>query len=243
MIQPLPPGDVHWTLLVSLIMLKKDAIGNASKLALTESFRCGDCLHFRNHPHSAKEQICEKEGVKAVAVAPSCFTPNIALLVGNSDQFVQLASLFNSYDAQQKRTFLALLRQKPKGRKLGTKLFFCIGKDFVSNYLAGYVSGYTSSGDLMLIGSPDAKTRGSSFVTYMTNDDGLLTISEWKAKRATLVAENKIFDPSNQIIKKASVADDYIPPTIDVHPEMLEPAQPRKRRVLDVVDQMNTAAS
>jgi hypothetical protein len=223
-------------------MLKKDAIGNASKLTLTEAFRCGDCLHLRDHPHSAKDQVCEKEGVKAVAVAPSCFTPNLSLLVGNSDQFVQLASLFNSYDAQQKRVLLGILRQKRKGFAIGTKLFFCLGKDFVSNYLAGYVAGYTSSGEIVLIGSPDNKTRGSSFVTYMTNAEGMLTATEWKAKRASLVAENKIFDPSNRIIKKASVADDYVPPTIDMHPEMLEEAPPKKRRILDVVDHLNNAS-
>lgn len=223
-------------------MLKKDAIGNASKLALAESFRCGDCLHYRNHPHSSKDQLCEKEGVKAVAVAPQCFTPNLSLLVGNSDQFVQLAALFNSYDAQQKRTLLAMLRQKRKGHNIGLKLYFCLGKDYVSNYLAGYVAGYTSTGEIMLIGSPDNKTRGSSFVMYMTSDDGLLTTSEWKAKRAALVAENKLFDPSNRIIKKSSVADDYVPPTIDVHPEMLEAAPPKKRRILDVVDQLNEAS-
>jgi hypothetical protein len=221
-------------------MLKKDSIGSASKLALAEAFRCQDCLHFKNHPHSAKEQICEKEGVKAIAIAPSCFTPNLALLVGNSDQFVQLAALFNSYDAKQKRTLLAVLRQKPRGHKLGTKLFFCLGKEFVSNFLAGYVAGYSSTGELILIGSPDNKTRGSSFITYMTNDDGLLTMTDWKVKRAALVAANKIYDPSNRIIKKASVADDYVPPTIDVHPEMLEAAPPRKRVVMDVVDQISS---
>lgn len=199
-------------------MLKKEVLGNASAASLADTFRCGECAHFKNHPHSTRQQVCSKEGIKAVAIAPKCFTPDISILVGNTDQFVQLAALFHSYDHKQKRTLIALLRQKPRAYKIGTKLYFRVGRDYVSNYLAAYVAGYSSSGELMLIGSPDRKTRGTSFTTFMTNAEGLLTFAEWKAKRVQLTAQNLIFDPQNKIVKKASVVDDYEPPTIDTVP-------------------------
>lgn len=238
-------------------MLKKDTLGAASPKSLVESFRCGECLHFRNHPHSTRQQVCIKEGVKPVAIAPRCFTPNVTLLNGNSDQFVALAALFHSYDAKQRRILLALLRSKKKEFAIGTKLYFKIGKDFISNYLTGYVAGYTSSGEIMLIGSPDRKTRGQSFVAYMSQSVdpaspgerayAFLTVTQWKAKRASLREQNLIFDPSNRIIKRTSVVDSYEPPTIDAAPQMLHQAQTKAKRgpkrVADVVDQLSFTVS
>lgn len=201
-------------------MLKKDTLGSASNKSLTEAFRCGDCLHFRQHPHSTRQKVCIDEGVKAVAIAPSCFTPDVTALIGNSDQFVQLAMLFQAYTPKQRKIILGLLRSKKKKYTIGTKLYFKVGADFVSNYLAGYVAGYTSVGELMLIGSPDEKTRGSTFTTYMTSDaEGLLTVTEWKVKRAQLRDQNLIHDPANKVIKKSSVVDAYEPPTIDAAPK------------------------
>jgi hypothetical protein len=200
-------------------MNKKDALtGNASAKSLVEAFRCGDCLHHKHHAHSTRQKVCIDEGVPAVSIAPSCFTPDITRLSGNSDAFAQVATIFQTYDASQRRILLGLLRAKKKKHAIGTKLYFRVGDDYISNYLAGFVAGYTSVGELMLIGSPDQKTRGSSFTTYMTSDEGLLTFTEWRAKSKALRDESKIHDPANRIIKKPSVVDGYEPPTIDAVP-------------------------
>jgi hypothetical protein len=128
-------------------MQKRDTLAGAPPaLSLTEGFKCRECLHFQKFPHSKYERPCEQEGIVAGAVAPRCFTPDVTLLTGNSDQFVQLAALFQSYDHKQKRVFLALLREKKKTFLFGTKLYFCIGDDFLSNYLSAFVAGYTSDG-------------------------------------------------------------------------------------------------
>jgi len=200
-------------------MNKKDALtGNASAKSLTEAFRCGDCLHFAHHAHSTRQKVCVDEGVLAVSIAPSCFTPDITQLSGNSDAFVQVATIFQAYDAKQRRILLGLLRAKKKKHVIGTKLYFRVGDDYISNYLAGFVAGYTSVGELMLIGSPDQRTRGSSFTTYMTSDDGLLTHTEWKAKAKELREQNRLHDPSNRVVKKTSIVDSYEPPSIDAVP-------------------------
>lgn len=224
-------------------VLKKETLGNASAKSLTEAFRCGECLHFRKHPHSSRDKPCSEEGLRAVGIAPKCFTPDVSQIAQNVDQFVQVISIFQGFSHKQQRILLGLLRSKKKKVALGTKLYFKVGKDFVSNYLCGYVAGYTSSGELMLMGSPD-KTRGQAFLSFMSSQsEDLLNWSQWKAKRAELKAANKIFDPSNRVIKRSSVKDDYEPPSIDRAPkewyDKLNKKKGRQKRYTDVVDQMS----
>jgi hypothetical protein len=71
---------------------------------------------------------------------------------------------------------------------------------------------------------------------------GFLTATQWKAKRASLREQNLIFDPSNRVIKRASVVDNYEPPTIDAAPHMLASATPKSKRPnrnADVVEQLS----
>jgi hypothetical protein len=128
--------------------------------------------------------------------------------------------LFQSSTHKERRILLGMFRaQKKKQFPIGTKVYFKVGKDFISNYLAAYSAGYTSSGELMLIGSPNMKTRGSTFTSFLTSGEGLMTTTDWKKKRAELNGKGLIFDPSNRIIKKATVADNYEPPSIDQVPQ------------------------
>lgn len=198
-------------------MLKKEVLGNASAKSLKDAYKCGECLHFKEHAHSTRQRPCQEEGVTANGIAPKCFTPNVKKIAGNSDLLVQVATIFQSFTPAERRILKAVLSQtKKRTYQFGDKLYFKVGKDYVSNYLAAYCLGYTSSGELMLAGSPDTKTRGSSFTSFLAPEsEDLLTPQQWKAKRQKLRQENKIFDPSNRVIKRASVIDDYEPPTID----------------------------
>lgn len=202
-------------------MQKKDTLGSASAKSLNEAFKCGECLHFKVYPHSAHDDVCSKEGVKAVGIAPRCYTPDVTQIAQNTDQFVQVVQLFQSFDYKQRRIFLAALRNpKKRKHKMGTKLYFKVGRDYISNYLCGYVAGYSSTGELMLMGSPDQKTRGRAFMSYMDeNSEDLMTYTEWKIKRKQLRDANKVIDPSGQVIQKTAKADEaYEPPTLDSAP-------------------------
>jgi len=213
-------------------MLKKNTLGNASKKSLSEAFKCGECLHFKQVAHSAHGDVCSKEGIKAVGIAPSCFTPDVTKIAKNSDQFVQLAAMVNSYTPQERRILLGVLRSasaKKRPFAFGTKLYFHVGKDFISNYLCGWVMGYTSSGELIVSGSPDQKQRGKSYLAYLASTDGVLTVSQWKVKLEKLRALGKIFDPSNAVVRKAAIVDDYQPPTIDRAPRDPSVKKPKKR--------------
>ncbi|QBQ74541.1 hypothetical protein BcepSauron_161 [Burkholderia phage BcepSauron] len=204
-------------------MQKKDSLTSALPKALTDSYRCGECLHWEAHRHSDHEKICKDEGIKAGAVAPSCYTPDATQLCGNSDQFVQFVTLFRNWNPKQRRIATALLRQKKKQYEPGQKFYFCVGTEYVSNYLVGYVAGYTSKGQVILIGSPDRQQRGKSFTMYMPPESiesgSLLTFSQWKQKRASLREQGLVFDPSNKVIKKSSVVEAYEPPSLDAVPE------------------------
>jgi hypothetical protein len=217
--------------------LKKNTLGNASAKSLAEAFRCGECLHFKTHPHLSRKELCSKEGVRAYGVAPKCFTPDIPQIAQNSDQFVQLAAMFTNYTPKQKRILLGMLRMKDKpGLAFGTKVYFLsFGKDYLSNYLSGYVMGYTSSGELILSGSPEQKARGRSYIAYLNDTDNLLTAKQWRAKRAELQAANKVIDPQGMKVRGSKVAQDGEPPTIDSVPaEWYDKHVAKKRRKTDV---------
>jgi len=231
-------------------MLKKDSLGTASAKSLSEAFRCNECLHYKHHAHSSRDKVCIEEGVKGVGIAPRCFTPDVTQVAKNSDQFVQIASLFQNFTTKERKIFLGLLRDQRKRQfEMGTKLYFKVGRDFVSNYLAAFVMGYTSGGQLILMGSPDKRTRGSSFVSYINqNSEGLMTAQQWRVKRTELQLANKIHDPNNKVIVRNSIIDAYEPPTIDTFPQMFDTkdksktsskSRSRRSRVADVVDQLS----
>jgi hypothetical protein len=199
--------------------IKKDTLGNISAKSLEDTFRCSECLHFKKHAHPSMQEICSKRGIRPFAIAPKCFTPDVTQIANNSDTFVQLAALFSDYTVKQRRILVALFRQKYTKRNIpfGTKVYFHgMGRDYISNYLSGYVMGVTSSGDLIITGSPDKNTRGRSYMAYMQDSDLLMTAKEWKIKREELKAAGKIIDPNSRIVPKGTAFEDVV--TIDSAP-------------------------
>jgi hypothetical protein len=203
--------------------IKKDNLGNLSSASLSEAYKCSECLHHKKHAHPAFKTVCNERGIKGIAVAPKCFTPDVSIIASNSDQFVQLAMLQAGYTTRQKRILIALLKAKPISKKrftrplgFGTKVFFLgMGGDYLSNYLAGYVAGLTSSGELIVTGSPDQNSRGRSYMAYMTDDDNIMTPSEWKKKKEELRLKGRIFDPKTKELPRQTEEV----PTIDSAPK------------------------
>lgn len=216
--------------------IKKEAQARASA-ALSISYKCGECLHHQVHPHPSMKSVCIKQGVKKFAVAPSCFTPDVTQLTQNTDQFVQVASILSDMTTGQKRVMFALLNQKPIKRrafsrdlKWGTKVFFrAMGQDYFSNYLSGYVMGLTSSGELIIAGSPEQKTVGKSYIAYMTDDDNIMTWTEWRVKKQELKQANRIHDPSLKSLPKQDILAD--PVTIDSAPDSWHDKREKARKL------------
>jgi len=216
--------------------IKKENLGNLSAVSLSESYKCSECLHFTKHAHPQFREVCQKRGIKGVALAPKCYTPDVSIIASNSDTFVQLAALLGDYTPRQKRILVALMKSKPISKKrfsrslsFGTKVFFLgIGADYMSNYLSGYAVGMTSSGELIVTGSPDRNTRGRSYMAYMTDDDNLLTPAEWKKKKAELRERGRIYDPKTKELPRQTDAE--TPPTIDNAPTAWYDKQERKKK-------------
>lgn len=183
--------------------------------------KCGSCLHFNSVPHSSKKgEVCSKIGVREQGTAPSCFTPNVQELCVTSELLVQATALM-ALPRTARRVLAALMSVDQKKLKFGTKIYFRpIGKDYMSNYRSGFVLGYSSMGDIMVVGDRDPNKRGNAFVALLKDEDGVLTPAEWREKRARLLEQNLINDPdlSRSFIKK-TVLDDYEPPSMDTAPE------------------------
>ena len=206
-------------------MVKKDGTKVQTKASLVEAFKCGECLHFKQSAHRTNKQVCSELGIRPFAIAPKCFTPDYTKIIHNSDELVAVSMFFASKTPQQRKIMLGMLRQQPTGRKfrMGTKLYVKAStRDYISNYLCGYVVGYTSGNELVLAGSPDMKSRGKLFFTYLRSDIGLLTQKEWEAKYKDLKAKGRIADPvltKRRDITAKIEKDDYEVPTIDTAPK------------------------
>lgn len=205
--------------------MKKKDIGEDAKLAKTVGttrMKCGECLHFKHKPHRDKLGLCSLEGIGAAAIAPKCYTPDVTKILQSSDQLIVLTQFYNGLTYQQRKILAAVLTAKSKKDKLkvGTKVYFlAIGKDYLSNYLSGYVVMHTSAGEIVVSGDPDKTRRGNPYLAFFKTEDSFFTVKEFKAKREDLKNKGRIYDPNNPFKrKKTSITVDYDPPTIDNAP-------------------------
>lgn len=207
----------------------------ATKANLQEAFKCGECLHFKQTPHRKNKDVCSKEGIRSFALAPKCYTPDYTKVIGSTDEFVSLCNFFGSKTSQQKKILLGMLRQQPHGKKLkmGTKLYLNLrNRDYINNYVCGYVVGYSSGGEIVLAGSPQLKTQGKTFFAYLKSDSGALTPKEWKEKYSILKKKGRLVDPDargKRDITESIKEDNYEIPTIDMAPKEKKSPKLNKR--------------
>ena len=201
-----------------------------------QKFRCGECLHHKQLAHPTQGSVCSKLGVPSSNEAPRCFSPDVTQLVDGNEDLATLALMFGGMSAKQRRAFLAVLLTNTKKRPypIGQKLYFrAVGGDYIANYLAGFVMGYTSTGQVILCGTPDNRTRGSMYLAYM-DEENLLIPHLWRKKRQELFVKGKLQDPRNPLQKVKKVDVDYEPPTLDTAPkEWKEKTQKKKYKSTD----------
>lgn len=208
-----------------MVMTKKSGLAKPTSASNEEKHRCGECLHFKNAKHRSHDDLCHAMGVKTFAIAPICFTPDYPTVLSNSDEFVQLAALLHDKTPRQRKILLAILRMQPQGRKLrlGTKMYLNVrSSEYVSNYVSAYVVGYSSAGEIVLMGSPNLTERGRAFYAYLKSDQTLLTPKEWVAKFQELRTKGRITDPKLKATRDITAQvkeDNYEPPTIDQAPD------------------------
>lgn len=199
---------------------------------MTDKMRCGSCLHFKQHAHPSHETLCSKLGVKHYGVAPRCFTPDVSQLVDNNEDLASLAITFGSMTRKQQSIVVAILKSNSVKRpfNIGQKVYLrIVGADYISNYLSGYVLGYTSTKQVIVAGSPDAKTRGRMYMAYM-DSDALMLPTAWAKHKAALSRAGKFVDPKQPLVLKRKVDIDYEPPTVDNAPKEWKETQSVRQR-------------
>lgn len=194
--------------------------------------KCGECLHYKQHAHLNKQSVCDKLGVKHYTNAPPrCYTPDVSKLVPDSEALAQIALMFGALTSAQRRLLVFLLstpRRKLK-MEIGTKVYWrAVGGNYLSNYVSGYVLGATSTGQIIVAGSPEQRTRGAMYMAYFDNQDDLYTHSEFIKVRADLERKGNLVDPKKPLDKKIVIDDDYTPPTLDSAPREWKEAAAKK---------------
>lgn len=200
-------------------MKKSDVIstGKVSSKNLKAAMRCGECLHFKTKQHQDKGDLCKNEGVVASGIAPPCFTPDYTEIVQTSDALAQFSAMLQELGPKQRRILASVMMSKPGKLPMGKKIYFlAAGKDYLSNYLAGWVVGYTSTREIVVFGDPDKHQRGNPFISFFKDESSVYTVKEFKAKKAKLVEKNRIEDPDQPLRKMRKVIPiEYEPPTVD----------------------------
>ena len=185
--------------------------------------KCLDCLYFKTNKHPSHKYPCSQEGVKAYAIAPQCFFPDVSVIANTVQQFALLASTMNTWSNKQKRIAIHLLTNSAKYSKktyqFGAKVYLVHNGtgEYASDYLSAYVLGY-QRGYVVLAGSSDMATLGRGFIAVI-NPDSVISFTEWQKRKAKMKAENKINNPDRHYVKRITSFDAYEPPTIDQAPK------------------------
>ena len=214
-------------------MQKKDTLRNDVASSMKEAFKCGECIHYASHSLKGNKEVCKKLGVRHFANAPKCFTPDVTKLAASSDQLLQVVSLFNNFSTAQRRILIGLLRGRKRKFSMGQKVYFrAVGDDYVSNYLSGFVLGFTQSGEVIIGGDPDKTRRGNSYTAILDKPEDILTEDGWKKRRQDLAKAGRLEDPKNPLRRfpKRTNFDDYEPVTIDTAPASWHTKEQESRR-------------
>lgn len=209
-------------------MKKQTDVGhnNSTPKLLVDQFRCGECLHFKNSTHPAKNDLCSNLGIKKLAHAPRCFTPDVLQFTKiNAETIPKIAVLLSNMSSSQKRILQGLLsvenRLKRTDFSFGSKVYFHLGTDHLDNYLSGYVVGRTSTKELIVVGSVQAHNRGQSLVAFFGDSTEILSVSDWKKRRKNLYDSGRLHAGAGKRKVKPHVGDNYEPPSLDKAPEHL----------------------
>jgi len=202
-------------------MQKKDTLKTGVASSINEAFKCGECIHYANHALKGNKEVCKKLGIRHFANAPKCFSPDVTKLATTSDELLHVIALFNNFTYAQRRILIGLLRGRKRKFAMGERVYFkAVGKEYISNYLSGFVLGFTQSGEVIIGGDPDKTRRGASYTAILDKPDQLYTEETWKKRRKYLIDQGRVVDPAQPLRKfpKRVNLDHYEPHTIDTAP-------------------------
>lgn len=207
-------------------------------------FKCSSCLHFKKVPHPQFEDLCSKLGIQGYSPAPTCYTPNIYEIKQTPDFLATFGLLVQQLKPAEVEILQGLMHSSGKLLKMnlrfGSPVYFCTGRDYLSNYLKGVVVGLMGAGKtntVCVIGNASQLSVGSTMMGFIPASS-LMSPKEFKAKAEALKASGKVNDPQVKKGRRISTKAEakYEPPTLDTDPDKLAAKARRPSRFTKEAD-------
>lgn len=204
--------------------------------------KCGDCLHYTK---MAKfEDVCCKLGVKKKANAPDCFHPDFHKLNSHKEpeKVVEISKVVSSLRPSQLRVLAFTLTKtantlKNYGFYFGQRVYFSLGRDYLSHYFKGYVIGVNSETDTIVVSARLNKNNHSTIGQFLPTS--LYDRVSFKKKKRALAKAGRLVMPDTDklYLSKLPIGEligpdgslpafeeqnfefDYEPPTLDCAPK------------------------
>jgi len=185
-------------------------------------------MHFRGTAHPSIGTPCSLQGVKPYAIAPNCYTPDVAQLKSISTQtFNSLSSFVSTCTGGQAKILMGMLKSQAQLEKhdlfLFEKVYFSLGSGKVlSDYFAGFVMGLAPQSRVLIVGTQIFTNARQPVVAQMERSSLLNRQSFDKvAQRLSKEGKRNDLKPRKEIVIPPSVAN-YEPPTIESAQEILD---------------------
>jgi len=218
--------------------MQKKEPATSNKVSLET--KCGECMHFKTGP-AQFEKICSDLGVKAYALPCNSFFPDVlALNKLDSSTILKIKEVMQGCTASQAKIVAFVLSRKAWLEKskfnFGDVVYFCLGQNYLCNYIKGYVIGSTKNGEeLFAVSDIEGIQKTNAKIRLMRSS--ALNEVEFEKVRKALIKKDQILEPSTRLkpstfdtlrMSKKQYQeflgtlqrkpDDYIPPTIDSVP-------------------------
>ena len=222
-----------------MTQLKQDLTSAAGRIAGDNTvLRCGECMHFKGSPHPSIGQACSLRGVKTYALAPNCYTPDVAQLKAiSTESFHMLSAFVAACKPSQVKILMGMLKMQAQLKKFDLafleKVYFAIGTgEFLADYYAGFVMGVGPQQKILIVGTQYFSNVRNPIVAQLERKS-VLNREEFNKVVKRLKEKGKLTHPKarQEIYVPPNVAD-YQPPTIESSQELLDSMasdQPKKK--------------
>lgn len=218
-------------------MLKKES-DTPSRVNL--GIRCSACVGFKRE--SIFEKPCVKLGIVAKDFACPSFKPDVQRLTRvDLSALKVLARLTKSMRREELQILAFTFRNMDFLHKIGMffgqRVYFSMGKDYISEFVHGRVVGASANGEYVYISSNLGKGTNNASLTLLR--DSVMSVEEFAEHRKQLAKTNKLRPAKDNYRHKPSVMDvlrmsrqefkeymhklttkptDYEPPSMDTVP-------------------------
>lgn len=190
-------------------------------VAVRLNISCKDCTFFSSVKLPDAASTCSGMGCPSNRAPCRAFTPNVlADVVGEAMASKAIRKALNSIPDASAGALAMAVSQMPRlrsaGLSLGQKVYFnavgdSSGRDYVANYYSGLVMMIDRDGNVLVKGGK---------VTAKISVSSVITIDQWKEKRAKLLAKGRIVDPKSPFTwerkdSKLLSSKKYRPPWLD----------------------------